>query len=326
MKRVIYSCPYVPAEWIAAHGFRPSRIMASAASDAAQIEGLCPYTQAFMNEVTNDERAGGIIVTTLCDQMRRAYDVISAECGTKVFLMNVPSTWKTAAAQRLYIDELKRLGRFLIRLGGRAPSKDRLADVMLAYDKGRAELMAMDGRLSSRDMAQAIADFNRQGPTALEVKRARRPEVVRGVPLAIVGGPLLAEHLEIFDVVEKCGGRIVLDAAETGMRGMCGRFDRRSLCDDALGELAAAYFGTIPDASNRPNSRLYQWLKKRLDTSGVQGIIFHRYIWCDMWHAELARMKEWANVPVLDVDIGGDREAVSAGARQRIEAFLEMLQ
>ena len=117
---------------------------------------------------------------------------------------------------------------------------------------------------------------------------------------------------------------MVLDATETGVRGMCGRFDRRSLRDDALRELAAAYFGTIPDASNRPNSRLYQWLKKQLDANGVRGILFHRYIWCDMWHVELARMREWAAVPVLDVDMG-DGEAVSAGARQRIEAFLEML-
>jgi benzoyl-CoA reductase/2-hydroxyglutaryl-CoA dehydratase subunit BcrC/BadD/HgdB len=324
MKKVVYSCPYIPAEWIAAHGFRPSRIMPSAVSDTAQVEGLCPYAQAFINEVTNDNGANAIIVTTLCDQMRRAYDIISAECGTSVFLMNVPSTWKTAAAQRLYVDELKRLGRFLIRLGGRPPSNDQLADVMLAYDKGRAELMGMESSLSSRGMAQAIADFNRQGPSALETQRTKRQEAVRGVPLAIVGGPLLAEHLEVFDVVDECGGRIVLDATETGMRGMCGRLDRRSLRDDALGELAAAYFGTIPDASNRANSRLYQWLKERLEAEGVRGIIFHRYIWCDMWHAELSRMREWAAVPVLDVDMG-DGEAVSAGARQRIEAFLEML-
>ena len=324
MKRVVYSCPYIPAEWMAAHGLSPSRIMPSAASDAAQIEGLCPYAEAFINEVTNDDDGCAIIVTTLCDQMRRAYDVISAECGTRVFLMNVPSTWKTVAAQRLYIDELKRLGRFLIRLGGQEPSNEQLADVMLAYDKSRAGLMAMQGRLPSRDMAQVIADFNRQGRAALEVRREQRQKTKRGVPLAIVGGPLLVEHLEVFDIVERCGGRIVLDATETGVRGMCGRFDRRSLRDDALGELAAAYFGTIPDASNRPNSRLYQWLKEQLDVNGVQGILFHRYIWCDMWHAELARMREWAAVPVLDVDMG-DGEAVSAGARQRIEAFLEML-
>jgi benzoyl-CoA reductase/2-hydroxyglutaryl-CoA dehydratase subunit BcrC/BadD/HgdB len=323
--KVVYSCPYVPAEWMAAHGLSPSRIIPSAVSDTSQIEGLCPYAQAFINKVTNDEDADGIIVTTLCDQMRRVYDVISEDSSVPAFLMNVPNTWKTIAAHRLYTDELKRLGRFLIRLGGRAPSKDQLADAMLAYDTSRAELMAMQGMLSSHDMARAIGDFNRGGPSALESLRQQRHKAKRGVPLAIVGGPLLAEHLEVFDIVERCGGRIVLDATETGTRGMCGRFDRRSLRDDALGELTAAYFGTIPDASNRPNSRLYRWLKERLNANGVRGIIFHRYIWCDMWHAELARMKEWASVPVLDVDIGGDSEAVSAGARQRIEAFLEML-
>jgi benzoyl-CoA reductase/2-hydroxyglutaryl-CoA dehydratase subunit BcrC/BadD/HgdB len=97
MKKAVYSCPYVPAEWIAAHGLRPSRIIPSPVSDAARIEGLCPYAEAFINEVTNDDDACAIIVTTLCDQMRRAYEVINAECGTSVFLMNVPSTWKTVS-------------------------------------------------------------------------------------------------------------------------------------------------------------------------------------------------------------------------------------
>ena len=129
----------------------------------------------------------------------------------------------------------------------------------------------------------------------------------------------------MFDVVEDFGGRIVLDATETGERGMCARFDRRRLQLDPLIELSEAYFGSIPDASRRPNSQLYNWLKYELTGRGVRGIIFRRYIWCDIWHAELYRLKQWSGLPVLDMDVSGDQKTLSLQTTQRIGAFLEML-
>jgi benzoyl-CoA reductase/2-hydroxyglutaryl-CoA dehydratase subunit BcrC/BadD/HgdB len=91
-------------------------------------------------------------------------------------------------------------------------------------------------------------------------------------------------------------------------------------------ELASAYFGGIQDASRRPNSGLYKWLKRKLTDRGVRGIIFHRYVWCDMWHAELQRLKDWTGLPVLDIDTTGDNETRRHRTENRIHAFLETLQ
>jgi benzoyl-CoA reductase/2-hydroxyglutaryl-CoA dehydratase subunit BcrC/BadD/HgdB len=278
-----------------------------------------------MNQEINDNDACRIIVTTLCDQMRRAYDVIMRQCRVPAFLMNVPAACTTAAARQLYLDELERLGRFLVRLGGHAPSNDELGDVMLGYDSKRSELMSLRGKMPSSDMARAIVNFHKEGPLSFEAATGPARQLTPGVPLAIVGGPLLLEHLEIFNIVAECGGQIVLDATETGVRGICRRFDKQSLNKDALTELANAYFDTIPDASNRSNDRLYRWLREQFDINEVQGVIFHSYLWCDIWRAELARMKQWAPVPLLDINISGYAGAVSAAARHRIEAFLEML-
>jgi benzoyl-CoA reductase/2-hydroxyglutaryl-CoA dehydratase subunit BcrC/BadD/HgdB len=107
---------------------------------------------------------------------------------------------------------------------------------------------------------------------------------------------------------------------------MCAPFDRRQLQEEPLMELADAYFGHIPDASRRPNSELYIWLKRELSDRGVKGILFHRYVWCDMWHAEFRRLKDWASLPVLDIDTAGDNEADRHRTENRIRAFLEMLQ
>jgi len=291
---IVYSCPYVPAEWIAAHGLPARRLVplpAEGASVAPRVEGLCPYARAFINEAAATN-ADGIIVTTLCDQMRRAYDLLVHGTAVPAFLFNVPKTWQTVAAQRMYLDELKRLSDFLIRLGGRAPSREELGSAMIARD---------------RRIVSAAASWHGR------------------VPIAVLGGPLMQRDRIVFDLIDESGGQVVLDATETGLRGQPRPFDRRRIAEDPLMELADAYLG-IPDASRRPNSELYAWLKKKLAETGARGVVFHHYVWCDAWRAELARLKEWVGLPVLGLDSDGHDETNPARLRTRIRAFLEMLQ
>ena len=328
MKTIIYTCPYVPPEWIAVHGLRPSRVIPDAAGSAGPLgraEGVCPFVQGFVNEVMTNKKAGGVVITTVCDQMRRAYDILVRRCDVPLFLMNVPNTWQNVSVQKLYIDELKRLGRFLIGLGGKSPSNDALAQIMLDYDTARTTILGAGGYLPARRYAETIAAFGRDGPSRTFDSITGSELSIEGVPLAILGGPLMRQDFEIFDIVEQAGGHIVLDAAETGQRGMCAPFDRRGLKDKPLLELAGAYFCGIQDASRRPNSGLYRWLKCRLSEREIRGIIFHRYMWCDMWHAELHRLKDWTDLPVLDIDRAGNNQTAKQRTTNRIRAFLETL-
>jgi len=319
MNKVVYSCPFVPAEWIAAHGLHPSRIMPHAVSDPSA--GMCPYAASFVNEVTSSNEAEAVVLTTVCDQMRRAAELVDRDCHIPVFLMHVPATWETAAAHRFYVSELERLGRFLERLGGTTPTADTLVAVMDEYDSMRAKLRAARGSLTARQYAEAVAAFHRDGTVELHGSSALEPR--SGVPLALVGGPLLAHHLDLFDLVETAGGHIVLDASSSGDRTMPAPFDRRRLADDPLLELADAYFGAIPDAFRRPNSELYRWLRHEIEQRGVRGIVFQHYTWCDTWHAEAQRMKEWAAVPMLILD-ADDSAVIEGHTVSRIESFLEI--
>ena len=319
MSKVVYSCSFVPAEWIAAHGLQPSRIMPRAASDPSA--GMCPYAASFVNEATSSDEAQAVVMTTVCDQMRRAAELVSRDCRVPVFLMHVPATWETAAAHRFYVSELERLGRFLERLGGTPPSMKALAAVMDEYDSMRAKLRAARGGLTARRYAEALAAFHRYGTVEVDELPASNPR--SGVPLALVGGPLLVHHLDLFDLVETAGGHIVLDASSSGDRTMPAPFDRRRLADDPLLELADKYFGGIPDAFRRPNSELYRWLDHELEQRGVRGIVFQHYTWCDIWHAEAQRMKEWADVPMLILD-ADDSAVIEGHTVSRIESFLEM--
>ncbi len=301
IRTIAYTCPYVPAEWIAAHGLRPHRLVplpTDGEAVAMRAEGLCPYTRAFVNEAAADAACDGIIVTTLCDQMRRVYDLLLRGSDKPAFLLNVPKTWQTVAAQRLYVDELKRLGHFLVRLGGRTPSNEELMKTMVEHVG-----------------------------CAMHTTSSREEIGVHGtpyVPIAVIGGPLMQRDQILFHLIEESGGRIVLDATETGRRGQRRPFDRRQLIENPLLELADAYF-SIPDASRRPNSPLYEWLKTELEQAGARGVIFHHYIWCDAWRAEFARLKEWVGLPVLGLDSDGHSETNLARSQNRIRAFLEML-
>jgi hypothetical protein len=77
----------------------------------------------------------------------------------------------------------------------------------------------------------------------------------------------------LFDLVEEAGGRIALDATETGRRGQPRPFDRRRIAEEPLMELADAYLG-IADASRRPNSNCTSGSGKSWPAP-ASGVLFH---------------------------------------------------
>ena len=59
-----------------------------------------------------------------------------------------------------------------------------------------------------------------------------------------------------------------------------------------------------------------------LDGGELRGIVVVVPPWCDLWRAEIPRLREWAPVPVLALDLAGDEAPASAATR--IQAFLEV--
>jgi len=329
-ERILYSSPFVPAEWIAAHGWQPHRIFPRGARDGSVFaghEGLCPFAEAFAEE----SAAGGaaaVIVATTCDQMRRVSEPLTQAAKCPVFVLNVPATWQSAAANGMYRGELARLGRFLVRLGGAAPSPRRLAETMLEYDQRRQALQAARETIGARVYAERLAALYQGAPG--EPHAPSRPGVPPGgekgntIRVALLGGPLLRDHLGLYDMLEAAGARVVLDGTETGERTLPAPFDRARLPDHALDELARAYFQHIPDVFRRPNDILYEWLKRELAARQVQGMLLLRCVWCDLWHAEVQRLKDSVAVPVVELDPGGG-EGFGPRAGARLQALLEML-
>ena len=91
----------------------------------------------------------------------------------------------------------------------------------------------------------------------------------KGIPLATAGPELTEGLLGVLDFIEARGGRIALDGTTTAERSLVEAFDRRALRDDPLGVLIDAYFGGVPCAFRRPNTLLYQWLKREMTARAV---------------------------------------------------------
>ncbi|MCE5302296.1 MAG: 2-hydroxyacyl-CoA dehydratase family protein [Planctomycetaceae bacterium] len=292
MKTVAYSSPFVPPEWIAAHGLHPHRLIPRAATHIPR--GVCPFAGAIVAEVLAGLDIDAMALTTACDQMRYAAAMLETEraCPT-VFLLNVPSTWQTAAVRRMYFNELQRLGRFLVTLGGTAPDAAALA--------------------------ASMRDYERQRKCAAE----RSPG--KGVPLAVLGGPMMDSECDFFELVDQAGGRVVLDATDGAVRTQPRAFVADRVDREPLRELAEAYFDGIADVFRRPNHRFYDWLARETADHGASGIVVRRYVWCDLWHAETPRIRERTGLPVLEIDVGADDVDVACRTRGRLEAFVETL-
>lgn len=288
MKRVLYNSPFVPAVWIRVHGFEPAHVLPSSSTDELR-EGVCPFGNAYLDAVNNDDSTDPVIFATTCDQMRRCFELVT---DRPAFLLNVPPAWQSPASSRLYLDELRRLGRFLVQCGGAAPTDGDLANEIRRFEEHRQPAAGLLGA---------------------------------GLPLAVVGSHILKDDRVLFDWISAAGGRVAVNGTESG-RGTCAPIDRRRLQTDPLGALADAHYPTIPDAFLRPNSRLHQWLKQEMIASDARGLIVFHYTWCDLWHAEVERFRLWCDVPTLAIQLNDELTSTGANrVRMKIQAFLEML-
>ncbi|MBT7303518.1 MAG: 2-hydroxyacyl-CoA dehydratase, partial [Victivallales bacterium] len=234
-----------------------------------------------------EPHVAGIILTTVCDQMRRGYEFIT-DRGLPSFCFNVPATWCSESAVQLYVSELERLSRFLVSLGGRQPDTNAIRD--------------------------AIHECS---PS---------PSTVAGggqIPLALTGGPRTKLDERLIDLIEETGGHIVLDATESGLLGVPAVFNMKHVDTDPMRALAEAYHSRLPGVSRRPNDDLHTFLAAQVTASQASGVILLRYLWCDLWHAEVPRIRKALPVPLLDIDLDGE-DPVPRN-RTRIQAFMEGL-
>jgi hypothetical protein len=324
--QVFYTSPWVPPEWIKAHGLEPRGGWLGGDSRPLPLAaGVCAFAESVVR-LAETHSDSAMIFSTHCDQLRRGFDVVAGGAPGRVFLFNLPATWQTGIADRIFSSELERLGRFLVALGGQPPTVEGLTETMTRYRLARSQLLEAATHLPARQYGEAIARFHWDGSVNL-------PEGVpalgtNAVPLALVGGPLPTWQGYVLDAIESAGGRVVLNATEAGERSLGPALTpelapvEASTLADLLRVLTRSFIDNCVDVFQRPNTRLYGWLKERLAARKVRGILLWHYVGCDLWRAEAQPLREAFGLPVLLLDAN---EAAGDASRQagRIQAFLE---
>ncbi len=275
MMPVWYNCPFVPVELITACGLRPRRFDAEAADFcAAQTEGICFAVETFLTGLKKQTSPYAVIFTTLCDQMRRAYDLYQANGGNNGFLLNVPVTTGPDAVS-LFAEELRQMEQFLGRLSGHAAQFDRIktdtpfSKCIKSQQHGRAKI-------------------------------------------ALIGGPVSACQLAALEQSLENRGVIVLNAAENAAGRFRRPLDPEAMKIDPYVELAAAYLQTTPSIRTRPGHLFYQWLETQLHTTAVDGILLLRHPFCDHWRGVEYQLRRRPLPPVLAIEWNDSPQATAS--------------
>jgi len=328
---LFHASPWVPAEWIEAHGVQPrglwyaDELKVGATTLSA---GTCAFAQAVVRFAdTHPEKA--ILLTTHCDQLRRGFDTIASWPPGRAFLFNLPATWQSSVAERLYDCELERLSRFLLAMGGHLPTPEGLRQTIAAYARARKALLAQAETVSARAYAEAIARFHWDGSPELVTEEGAARD--SAIPIALLGGPLPRAQWHLIEAIERTGARVVLNGTEAGERSL---LNIPSLEDEATHGAAAvsslrmwlarSYVRNCADVFQRPNTPLYAWLKERLAARRVRGIVLWHFVGCDLWRAEAQSLREAFGLPLLLLD-AAEAPLASVRDRGRVEAFVESL-
>jgi hypothetical protein len=319
---VFLASPWIPAEWVRAHGLQPRGLWSVENFQCGLwplSAGVCAFAEAAVR-FAQARADSAVIFSTACDQMRRGFDAASLRGQNRLFLFNLPATWQTAAAGQIFRSELERLGQFLLALGGRAPSPELLRREMSLSGAARKRLLDSAAASSSRGFAEAVARFHWDGAFSPPPPAAPATQV----PLALLGGPFLAPHWKWLDDLEAAGGRVALNATEMGERSLSPAFDDEAGASRPFDALVRGYCDNIIDVFQRPNTRLYSWLKPRLASRQARGIVLWHFTGCDLWRAEAGTLRETFGLPVLLLEAGAEP---GAGPRRldRLQTFVETL-
>jgi benzoyl-CoA reductase/2-hydroxyglutaryl-CoA dehydratase subunit BcrC/BadD/HgdB len=328
---LFHASPWVPVEWIKAHGIEPRGLWHSDELNLGVTRasaGTCAFAQAVVRFAeTYPEKA--VLLTTHCDQLRRGFDTFAGSVPGRAFLFNLPATWQSSVAERLYDSELERLSRFLLALGGRLPTQEALGRTIDAYAQARKALLKLAEVYPARDYAEAIARFHWDGPPASMTEECAAAD--SAIPLALLGGPLPRAQWPLIEVIERTGARVALNGTEAGERSLwTSPASEAPVTPDAASVpsmrlwLARSYVRNCADVFQRPNTRLYVWLKDRLGARAIRGIVLWHYVGCDLWRAEAQSLREAFGLPLLLLD-AGDAPLASARDNGRVEAFVESL-
>ena len=297
---VYYGCKYAPIELLAGFGADARLIMAEPESfevaERLAHGNLCGFGKSVL-ACGLDPNVHQMVLTTCCDVMRRAYDVLKAQ-GCLDFLWMVDLPHRTGAAERRLLQaQLRSLARAYARFSGRS------------FEVGRA-LAAI--QVPPAPKPGSVALVGAHAPQSL------LDELDRGIGAPVVNHTCTGERILAQPPIE-------LARAESAGCGRCTTADIAGEGTNAstFDRFVKWYAGALLDQT--PCMRMDEVGGRSGLVSGAHhGIVYHTMKFCDYYGFEYADVAGTTATPILKLETDGTRQ--SAGQlRTRIEAFDETL-
>lgn len=346
-KVIGYFCCSMPDEIITAAGMLPFRIRGTGSEGTELADTFfssinCSFPRHAFNMALKGEYnfLDGLAMYNSCDNVRRIYDHWTRQLKTPfTHFMTFPK--KAEAAQvEFFKSELIKLKGHLNNHFGTQITDESLGEAIKLHNETRRLLRQLYELRKSEKPPITGAETLAVTVASTAMPKARFNDLLRELlddlngtegtgdfraRLMVVGGIL--DDPGYLEVIEGQGGLVVTDSVCFGSRNFW--VDVDETMDDPLRALAQYYVADRPSCPRTFGlyEKRAEYVKNMVQDYKVDGVIFERLTFCDVWGFEQFPMvndfKEWG-IPFLVLDREYTLGAVGQ-LRTRIQAFLETL-
>ncbi len=340
-----YFCTYTPEEIIHAGGGIPFRIIGQkksvACSDSHLQSYSCSLVRTGLDMALTDQLdfLEGAVFPHTCDSIQRLSDIwrINTDYSFHADIV-LPVKLQTESARAYLIEELGSFVKKIEEFTGRTIGDDSLVEAIKLYNRMRGNLARLYEAKKVNPAILPSSALNNCVQAAMfmpvEEHNLLMESLLTDLDSTAGGGRpariFLAGNLcvfnEIYDYIEAAGGTVVGDDMCTGSRYFIVNVDEKGTKPiEALADRIIRR--PICAAKHNPQFDRGAYLKKMVQDSGAQGVIFLVIKFCDPHSFDYPYLKESVDslkVPHMLLETEMDNPSLGQ-IKTRIDAFMEMI-
>jgi len=344
-KVVGFTCAYIPEEILHAGGILPYRLNPTGCTETTEADAHmsnlnCTFARACLQFDLKGEYdfLDGVVMMNSCDHIRRLYDNWRYVVGSPyTHYLSVPHRTDEGPLG-WYEDEITKFKESVEEAFGVKITEEGLRNSIEVCNKTRTllkktyELGEMEKPpLSGSEMMNVLVagfrmpkeEYNQLLGKLLSELEKKEGASGHRARLMLMGGA--CDNPEFVEVMEDAGGLVVANTICFGSRYF---WDTVQTNGDSISALAKCYLNRPSCARMTAGQReRYDFAKQMIDRFKVDGVIYQRQRWCDLWGGEafyVGEKLQELDIPFLTLE----REYWLSGAEQlktRIQALLEVI-
>lgn len=354
-KKVIGSyCTYCPRELVIAAGAAPFGLCGTTevSGETDLPRNLCPLIRSSYGLATADKCpyfsiSDIVIGETTCDGKKKMFEILKSRNIRDIYVMHLPQMPDSTASLNLWMDELKKVRKYLENSIGVTITDDAVREAIhITNEENRVRKRMFDlnknkpALISGMDMLSAAANLwfvadCREGIKILdEMSAGIESGALSGYAVGdaatkrilLTGTPVGIGSEKVIRLVEECGALVVAMENCGGYKTVELNIDENDDSDPLL--LLSRKYMKVPCSVMTPNFGRIELLRTMVRDFQIDGVIDLTWQACLTYDVEsyfvAGLVKNELGLPFLKIETDYSQSDVET-LRVRIEAFLEMI-